>query len=270
MKHLDNHSILVDIQHGFRRWRSCESQLIITAHTLASILNWHSQADVAVLGFKKAFEKVPHHCLFLQKPKQYNLNNDVIGWGESFLLSRNQRVVMDGLTSKEAPVMSGVPQGTVLSPLLFLIFINDIASETSSSIRLFADNCLLYREVRTQADSHMLAIGPKQASPVEQDLRHAVQCEKIQCISITNATKHKISHQYFMDGAIVSPTDAIGNLGIKINGRLRWNQHIDHINNATNRMLGFLRWNMHKCPRDLKEKACKTMVHPKVEYCASI
>ena len=155
MKHLDNHSILVDIQHGFRWQRSCESQLIITSHDLATILNRHSQADVAVLDFAKAFDKVPHHRL-LQKLKQYNLDNDVIWWVESFLSSRNQRVVVDGFTSKEAPVMSSVPQGTVLGPLLFLIFINDIASETSWSIRLFADDCLLYREVRMHADCHML------------------------------------------------------------------------------------------------------------------
>ena len=105
MKHLDNHSILVDIQHGFRRRRSCESQLIITSHNLATILNQHSQADVAVLDFAKAFDKVPHHRL-LQKLKQYNLDNEVIGWVESFLSSRNQRVVVDDFTSKEAPVMS--------------------------------------------------------------------------------------------------------------------------------------------------------------------
>ena len=121
MKHLDNHNILVDIQHGFRWRRSCEFQLIITAQDLASILNRHSQADEEVLNFAKAFDKVPHHRL-LQKHKQYNLNNDVMGWMESFLSSRKQRVVVDRLTSKEAPVMSCVTQGTVLGPLLFLIF----------------------------------------------------------------------------------------------------------------------------------------------------
>ena len=90
--------------------------------------------------------------------------------------------------------------------------------------------------------------------------------QKCNVISITNATKHKISHQYLMDGEIVSPTDAIDYLGVKINDRLRWNQHIDHISTATNRMLVFLWQNMHKCPRDLKAKAYKTMIRPKVEY----
>ena len=185
MKHLDNHSILVDIQHGFRRRRSCESQLIITFHDLATILNRHSQADVVVLDFAKAFDKVPHHRL-LQKLKQYKLDNDVIGWVESFLSSRNQRVVVDGFTSKEAPVMSGVPQDTVLSPLLFLIFINDIAAETSSSICLFADDCFLYREVRTHSDCHMLQQDLDKLTQWSKTWGDAVQCEKVQ---------HHLHHQ---------------------------------------------------------------------------
>ena len=125
MTHLDNHGILVDCQHGFRRKRSCETQLLITSHDLAEILNNHSQADVAVLDFSKAFDKVPH----TQTPPKtqvayYNLDRHVIGWVESLLSSRTQRVmVVDGFTSQETPVLSGVPQGTVPGPLLFLVFI---------------------------------------------------------------------------------------------------------------------------------------------------
>ena len=128
MTYLDNHSILVDCQHGFRRKQSCETQLLITSHDLAEILNNHSQADVAALDFLKAFDKVPHHRLLL-KLKYYNLDSHVIGWVESFLSSHTQTVVVDGFTSQEAPVLSGVPQGTVLGSLLFLVFINDIVAD---------------------------------------------------------------------------------------------------------------------------------------------
>jgi len=131
MTHLDNHDILVDCQHGLRRKRSCETQLLITSHDLAEIPNNHSQADVAALDFSKAFDKVPHYRLLL-KLKYYNLNSHVIGWVESLLSGRTQRVmVVNGFTSHEAPVLSWVPQGTVLGPLLFLVFINDVTDISS-------------------------------------------------------------------------------------------------------------------------------------------
>ena len=135
--------------------RSCESQLLITAHDLALILNKRSQVDVAVLDFAKAFDKVPHQRL-IKKLEYYNLNPKVVGWIKSFLSDRTQRVVVDGYTSAEAPVLSGVPQGTVLGPLLFLLFINDIALNVSSSIRLVADDCLMYRETNTSEKCQLL------------------------------------------------------------------------------------------------------------------
>ena len=100
------------------------------------------------IGFAKAFDKVPHRRL-LVKLKHYNLNQQVTGWIESLLSSRTQRVVVDGYMSQEAPVLSGVPQGTVLGPLLFLIFINDITENVSSPIRLFADDCLIQASVKS-------------------------------------------------------------------------------------------------------------------------
>ena len=269
MDHIERQNILVDYQHGFRRRRSCESQLLITSHDLASILNRRSQVDVAVLDFAKAFDKVPHQRL-IKKLRYYNLNANVVGWIESFLSNRTQRVIIDGHTSTEAPVLSGVPQGTVLGPLLFLIFINDIATNVTSSIRLFADDCLVYRETRNQQQCELLQKDLDELAAWSITWGMAFNVAKCNIISITNATKNRHTFVYSMNNQVIKSIKSTAYLGLTFNNKLQWDQHINNITSAANRMLGFLARSMRKCPRPLKEKAYKATVRPKLEYGATI
>ena len=117
--HLEDHEILTDLQHGFRSGRSCETQLITTFHDIASAYNKKgSQIDIAVLDFSKAFDTVPHDGL-LSKLKHYGIDDKIWLWISNFLKQRKQRVVVDGIQSDLVTVDSGVPQGTVLGPILF-------------------------------------------------------------------------------------------------------------------------------------------------------
>jgi len=192
--------------NGFRKKHSCEAQLLITTHDLAVIMNNHSQVDAAVLDFAKAFDKVPHRRL-LVKLKHYNLIQQVIGWIKSFLSSRTQRVVVDGYISQEAPVLSGVPQGTVLGPLLFLIFINDITENVSSPIRLFADDCLIYHGIWSPSDCNLLSKDLDTIVKWSKTWGMMFNIKKCNIISITNATKNKIHHQYTMDNEPLNSID---------------------------------------------------------------
>ena len=151
LQHLTDHNILTDNQHGFRRGRSCETQLIITTDDFARSLDKSAQIDVAVLDFSKAFDKVPHQRL-LSKIEYYGVRGNTNRWIASFLRGRCQRVVVDGSSSGPSNVISGVPQGSVLGPLLFLLYINDIGDNLTSTLRLFADDCLLYREITCSED----------------------------------------------------------------------------------------------------------------------
>ena len=101
------------------------------------------QIDVAILDFSKAFDTVPHKKL-LHKLEHYGIRGE-LDWMKSFLTERQQKVVVDGEESYACNVNSGVPQGTVLGPLLFLCHINDLQRHVASQIRLFADDCLIYR-----------------------------------------------------------------------------------------------------------------------------
>ena len=110
-----------------------------------------SQIDIAVLDFSKAFDTVPHDGL-PSKLKHYGIDDNIWLWISNFLKQRKQRVVVDGIQSDLVTVDSGVPQGTVLGPILFLLHINDLPSVISSKVRLFADDCLVYREVKNRQD----------------------------------------------------------------------------------------------------------------------
>ena len=155
MDHLEEHDILTDAQHGFRCKRSCETQLIATIQELARGLSEDRQIDVILLDFAKAFDKVPHQRL-LYKLNYYGIRGQTLSWIESFLHDRKQHVLVEGAKSDEAQVTSGVPQGTVLGPLLFLAFINDLPSVVDSQAKLFADDCLLFRPIDSLHDSNKL------------------------------------------------------------------------------------------------------------------
>ena len=140
MKHLD--------KHRFRASRSCESQLLITINDIAKSMNAGEQMDAILLDFSKAFDKVPHQRLIL-KLRHYVIRGNLLDWIEDFLSERTQRVLVEGQHSSSAKVTSEVPQGTVVGPLLFLVFINDLPECVKSTPRLFADDCLLYRPKRS-------------------------------------------------------------------------------------------------------------------------
>ena len=155
-KHLALDSILADCQHGFRSQRSCETQLVQFVHEIISNLDGavnrgHKQTDLIIMDFAKAFDKVPHRRL-LHKLEYYGIRGSTHKWINSWLSGRAQQVVLDGQASDPVPVLSGVPQGSVLGLVLFLIFINDLPDNIRSSVHLFKDDCVLYRNIHSLQD----------------------------------------------------------------------------------------------------------------------
>ena len=124
------------------------------------------QTDVIIMDFAQAFDKVPHRKL-LYKLDHYGIRGSIHKWISSWLSERSQKVVLDGQASDPVPVLSGVPQGSVLGPFLFLIFIYDLPDNIRSSVRLFADDCVLYRNIKSPIDCKIL----------EDDLKSLVQWE---------------------------------------------------------------------------------------------
>ena len=126
-------------QHGFLKARSCLTNILCFLEDVTKWVDEGSPVDIIYLDFKKAFDKVPHQRLLL-KLKAHGIGNGMINWIEKWLIDRRQRVVVDGEVSNWKSVLSGVPQGSVLGPILFLIYINDLDDDITSKVLKFADD----------------------------------------------------------------------------------------------------------------------------------
>ena len=153
--HLDEYKLLSDRQHAFRKVYSCETQLTTVINDWAKILDGRGQVDTFKLDFGKVFDTPPHE-LHKSKLFSYGTGGKTLKWIDSFLCFRQQRVVVNGVKSAWAPILSGVLQGNVLGPLLHSLYINDISSDIESEIRLFADDCVCFREIKDEEDTMKL------------------------------------------------------------------------------------------------------------------
>ena len=122
---------------------------------MASRLNLGEQVDVITLNFSKAFDEVPHACLFC-KLEFYGIQGTYLEWIKEFLTDRKQQVVIDSKFSAPSTVLSGVPQGSVFGPLLFQLFINDLPNGIESLVKLYADDVLIMRSITTSDDHQTL------------------------------------------------------------------------------------------------------------------
>ena len=156
VKHMDENNLFNPNQHGFRSGRSCLSQLLEQYDLILNILDEDANADVVYLDFSKAFDKVDH-TIVLNKIKKLGITGKIFQWLKSFLTGRKQSVMVNGVKSKSQNVISGVPQGSVLGPLIFLILIGDIDKEVKHSfVKSFADDTRATKLVRTNEDIALL------------------------------------------------------------------------------------------------------------------
>ena len=256
------------MQHGFRSKRSTVTQLLAFTQDVLKTLRAGQQSDVIIMDFAKAFDKVSHWRLVL-KLKNYGVNGNINTWIQNFLSHRSQRVVVNGENSKWAPVLSGVPQGSVIGPILFLIYINDLPRDVGSTVRLFADDTIMYRTINSERDGVSLQQDLNQLAAWEEKWQMKFHPKKCSVIRITRRKKPIIC-DYILHGHILESKTDSKYFGVEINNKLCWNNHIDNICKKANSSLAFLRRNLQISQSHIKSQAYTTLVRPQLEYAAAV
>ena len=263
-KHLHKHNIILHFQHGFQSGLSCESQLIETVHDWMTAMDNKTQIDAILLDFTKAFDKL-HHLRLLSKLTSYGITGDTQNWIKSFLYNRKQRVSVNGALSDITYVTSGVPQVSVLGPVLFLLYMNDINGNIKSSIRLFADDSIIYRKISSKPDHEILQTDRSQLQTLSDKWQMEFNVYKCVHLPITNKTKPS-PHKYSLSGQPLSTVSSHSYLGVKLDSKLTWTNHVTDIT----RFLGMLKRTLGPCKPEVKKTAYNMLIRPKLEYSSPI
>ena len=263
MDFLVKHKLINTSQHGFLKARSCLTNLLCFFEEITKWVDDGSPVDVIYLDFQKAFDKVPHQRLIL-KLKSHGMGNSIINWIEQWLTDRRQRVVVDGEVSSWKSVLSGVPQGSVLGPILFLVYINDLEEGVTGNILKFADD--------TKLSTKSKKIGDKKN--VQDDIDKLVKlAEKWQMLF--NFGKCKCLHtgpgntsmNYEMGGTIFSTTVKEKDLGVTMNANMKVSEQCRIAASKGNQVLGMIRRNITYKDKSLIVPLYKAIVRPHLEYC---
>ena len=183
--------------------------------------------------------------------------------------TEHRSVVLEGTCSETASVESGVPQGSVLGPSLFLYYINDMPESIKSKIRLFADDTIMYLAIVNDADYKSLQNDLSNLQEWETRWKMAFHPQKCQVLSVTKK-KSTIIHDYKLHGHTLEHVKSAKYLGCTINDNMEWGEHINNITNKANQKLKFLRRNLNVASTTAKETAYKVIIRPSIEYASSV
>ena len=262
MTYIQKNNVLSKDQHGFCKDRSCLTNLLEALDDITSMVDEGLQVDEIFLDFKKAFDKVSHERL-LYKLHHAGIRGSVLAWVTSFLKMRKQRVKVNGSVSSWADVTSGVPQGSVLGPILFVIFINDFPTLLQSSVKLFADDAKLYSDVSNIQGYHML----------QEDLNTCVDWAN-QWLMEFHPKKCKVIHygkrnekkDYSLNKSPVIHVTEEKDLGILMSEDLKWTSHVADAVKKANRMVGLIKHTFTYMNKEMFLVLYKTLVRPLMEY----
>ena len=262
MDYLLANRLLSKEQHGFMPGRSCVTQLLTAMEGWTTVLQDGIPIDVVYLDFTKAFDSVPHKRL-LVKLQAHGITGKLLNWIKIFLSGRRQLVVINSFQSHESSVISGVPQGSVLGPLLFLIYVNDLPRVISSPSLLFADDTKLFRLI-TDHDSFQ---------QFQNDILTLERWSKLWQLNF-NTKKSFIMHlgrnnpcyTYYIDNDPLQSVEEHKDLGVIMDSNLKFHTHTSAVASKANQVFGLIRKSFTNLNGHILPLLYKSLVRPHLEY----
>ena len=269
MSHLDNENLLSSKQHGFVKGRSTTTQLLSYLTECVEAVSCGEVVDSIYFDFAKAFDSVPHQRL-LSKLSSYGFSGLLLQWIRSFLLERQQIVRVNGCYSRSCKVLSGVPQGSVLGPLLFVIYINDLPECVSSSSYLFADDTKILRKITTGNDAKQLQADIDKLHAWSQKWLLKFHPDKCHVRTIGNFDKILHTERYKLGSSELEHVFEEKDLGVVFDSELTFEVHITSKIKKANSMIGVIRRSFSFLDGKLFKQLYTSFVRPHLEYCQSV
>ena len=264
--HLSSNKLLSKDQFGFSKGRSCISQLLVTIDEWLTYMDKKIPVDVAYLDFRKAFDSVPHKRL-ISKLQGYGVRGNVLQWIKDFLTNRYQHVKINDSSSNKVPVTSGVPQGSVLGPSLFIYFINDLPNCAKSLIKIFADDTKNYSPITSIEDRDQLQSSINQL--VKWSELWLVRFNSDKC-KIMHLGKNNPHYDYTIkEGDKISSlveTCCEKDLGVNIDPELTFKSHINLTIKKARKVSGMIIRNINYKDKDIMVPIYKALIRPILEY----
>ena len=255
---------IIDVtQHGFTKGRSCLTNLLTSRNAWTAAVDKGIPVDVIYIDFSRAFDTVPHSEL-IKTLVRLGISVKLTRWISSYLSNRKQRVMIEGTFSRWEHITSGVPQGSVLGPILFCLFVSDMGLGLSSVLEKYADDTKIYRPITTQSESLVLQQDLNQIEKWCKDRRMTLNPDKCCVLHIGHNNSRA---NYSLCGQSLSAVDTVSDLGVVVSSDLSVTKQVDAVVAKANRFVGFIRRHLRFLDPSSIETIYKSYVRPLAEYC---
>ena len=272
---LESLDLFSDVQYGFRGSRSTADLLTVVTERIHRFMDNSGEGRAIALDISKAFDRVWHSGL-LHKLQAYGISGKILGIIKSFLTDRSLRVTLDGVSSSSFPINAGVPQGSILGPTLFLLYINDLPENILQNIDIFADDTTLYSGVSSRPSRWDQL---EYAADLELDLKSVVDWGKKWLVSFNPGKTQLVSFnrkrdpflpEIYMNGATLDEKPNLKLLGLSFSSNLSWDSYIRSISLSASRKVGALYRSKHFLTPDAILYLYKSTIRPCMEYCCHV